>query len=77
MTSIYGAGGTDTLDGGDGNDTLDGYNSTSQLVGGAGNDLFYVDGGDTVVEGADVGDATPSRVASATRLRPMSRTSHS
>lgn len=52
--SIYGNGGTDTLDGGDGNDTLDGYNSTSQLVGGGGNDLYYVDGSDTVVE-ADLG----------------------
>ena len=56
--ALEAGGGTDTLDGGDGNDTLDGWGSTARMIGGTGNDLYYVDGSDTIVEALSEGTDT-------------------
>ena len=52
MNSMSGGGGSDSINGEDGNDTLDGVGSLTTLIGGIGNDLFIVDGNDTIVESA-------------------------
>ena len=52
MNSMSGGGGSDSINGEDGNDTLDGVGSLTTLIGGIGNDLFVVDGNDTIVESA-------------------------
>lgn len=47
---ITGTSGNNTLTGNDGNDTLNGNGGVDTLVGGNGNDIYYVDGSDTVTE---------------------------
>lgn len=51
---LYGGTGADTLVGGFDHDFLDGGSGADSLAGGSGNDVYVVDGKDTVVEGAGV-----------------------
>ena len=53
--ALTGNGLSNILTGGSGDDTLDGGLGADQLIGGLGNDLYFVDGGDVVVEAADSG----------------------
>nr|WP_051435012.1 PQQ-dependent sugar dehydrogenase [Microvirga flocculans] len=53
--TIRGGGGDDSIDGGDDNDRLYGDAGADTLIGGSGNDLYYVDGHDTIVETANNG----------------------
>ncbi|WP_166037437.1 M10 family metallopeptidase C-terminal domain-containing protein [Sphingosinicella sp. YJ22] len=55
VNHLRGGAGMDTLKGLEGNDTLDGGTGTDRLEGGLGNDIYYVDGGDVVVELAGQG----------------------
>ena len=55
VNHLRGGTGLDTLKGLDGNDTLDGGADLDRLEGGVGNDIYYVDGGDVVVELAGQG----------------------
>ena len=54
--SLNGGGGNDYLVGLGGNDFLIGGEGNDNLAGGTGNDVYYVDGGDRVIEGAGEGD---------------------
>jgi Ca2+-binding RTX toxin-like protein len=62
--SFLGGGGNDTLFGGDGNDRLEGGAGNDAMTGGAGDDFYFVDSGDTVIEGAAEG--TGDRVFAST-----------
>ncbi|PZU58922.1 MAG: hypothetical protein DI547_09140, partial [Sphingobium sp.] len=55
---ITGNAGNNILDGGAGNDTLIGGGGADTLKGGSGNDLFIVDGADTVIEAVGGGTDT-------------------
>lgn len=49
---LYGLNGNDVLYGGAGNDTLIGGSDADRLIGGTGDDTYYVDRSDTIVENA-------------------------
>ena len=53
--SLTGNGLANVLTGGGGNDILDGGAAADQLAGGLGNDLYRVDAGDSIMEGAGAG----------------------
>lgn len=55
---ITGTTGNNVLTGNDGNDTLNGNGGTDSLVGGLGDDIYMIDGSDTVTEGASAGADT-------------------
>lgn len=52
---LVGGAGNDSIAAGLGNDTLEGGSGVDSLVGGDGNDWYYLDTGDTAVEGAGAG----------------------
>ncbi|KGM39698.1 hypothetical protein JY96_05760 [Aquabacterium sp. NJ1] len=54
--SLFGGVDNDTLIGGLGEDYLDGGVGADRLIGGVGNDIYIVDGNDTVIEGVDKED---------------------
>ena len=53
--TLTGGTGNDRLDGGDGNDILAGGSGADQLAGGLGNDVYTMDGSDTITEAANAG----------------------
>lgn len=55
---LDGGAGNDTLQGQGGNDTLYGRAGADTLIGGTGNDIYYIDGSDTIVENANEGTDT-------------------
>ncbi len=61
---FLGGGGDDALFGGDGNDRLEGGAGNDAMTGGLGDDFYFVDSGDSVVEGASEG--TGDRVFAST-----------
>ena len=53
---LLGGTGNDTLLGGTGNDTLDGGAGADRMTGSEGNDIYFIDGSDTVLEYRNEGD---------------------